>query len=48
MAEILIRDVDQRTIDLLRHRAKRFGRSLDDFLSETLKQLALEASGELR
>lgn len=42
MADILIREVDPRTIELLRQRAERRGKGLEAYLRETLDTLARE------
>lgn len=42
MADILIRNIDDTTMELLLRRAKRYGRSLEADLQETLVRLANE------
>ncbi|WP_315778689.1 MULTISPECIES: FitA-like ribbon-helix-helix domain-containing protein [unclassified Bradyrhizobium] len=45
MADILIRDVDETTMSLLRRRAELRGLSLDAYLFEILEKLAREEAG---
>ncbi|WP_315756365.1 MULTISPECIES: FitA-like ribbon-helix-helix domain-containing protein [unclassified Bradyrhizobium] len=47
MADILIGDVDDRTMELLRRRAQRHGHSLETFLLEALKGLAQDETAAL-
>ena len=42
MADILIRKIDDTTKELLRRRAERHGKSLEDDLRDTLERLARE------